>query len=88
MKPEQRPCHPAVIAEDTVGSVSICPGCGAVHMTLQHVTLRFAPDTFRVVANMLGVAQERINGISRKPPLPAGTDSQTPADRHHDLVLH
>lgn len=88
MKHDQRPCSPAVIVEDAVGSVSICPGCGAVHLSLQHITLRFAPDTFRVVTNMLGVAQERIDRMIRNQPVPDEAGSPTPADRQHGPIRH
>lgn len=88
MKQDQRPCSPAVIAEDVVGSVSVCPGCGAVHVSLQHVTLRLAPDAFRVVACMLGTAQERIDRAIRNGPAPDAAGGPIEEDRLRGLNLH
>jgi len=38
----------------------MCPDCGVVHISLQYFSVRFDLEAFRALAQMLGVAQARI----------------------------
>ena len=38
----------------------MCPDCGVVHISLQYFSVRFDLEAFRELAQMLGVAQARI----------------------------
>lgn len=54
--------HPVAASE--VGSVSLCPDCGVVHLSLQYVSMRFEPEAFRALVRMLGLAQNRLDRLS------------------------
>lgn len=58
MKHEE--CRPQLLAHTEVGKVSLCAGCGQVHLTLQFMTLRFEPEAFRSFVAMLGNAQHTL----------------------------
>ncbi len=56
-------CKHVGVAHSDIGDVAICPDCGVVHVSLQYVSMRFAPEAFRSLAHMLGVAQDRIDSF-------------------------
>jgi hypothetical protein len=58
-------CEHTGIASSTIGDVTVCTDCNIVHLTLSHVTLRFTPDAFRCLAELLGVAQGRLEQAFR-----------------------
>ncbi|MBI1891451.1 MAG: hypothetical protein HYS18_12445 [Burkholderiales bacterium] len=81
-------CKNAALAASPLGTVSICPACGVVHLSLQYVSMRFEPEAFRALTHMLAMAQARIDQL---PPLhhasneqfePAGTDG------HRHFKMH
>jgi hypothetical protein len=48
------------VAASEIGCVSLCAGCGVVHLQLQYLTLRLEPDAFHDLARLLAQAQARI----------------------------
>ena len=58
------PCHHVAIADNAVGQVSLCSGCGQVHLTLAHVSLRFTPEAFRALGDLAATAQFRLDHIA------------------------
>jgi hypothetical protein len=61
----QEPCQHISIAHGHAGHVTICPECNVVQVVLSHLSLRFTPDTFRDVAQMLGAAQARLDHVNQ-----------------------
>jgi hypothetical protein len=59
------PCHQLAIADNNVGHVSLCSGCGQVHLSLGHVSLRFTPEAFRALVDLTGTAQSRLDHIDQ-----------------------
>lgn len=55
------PCHQVAIADSKVGQVTLCAGCGNVHLGLSNVALRFSPEAFRALAELLETAQFRLD---------------------------
>jgi len=53
--------HATPVAASDVGCVSLCAGCGVVHLQLQCLTLRLEADAFRDLARLLAQAQARID---------------------------
>jgi hypothetical protein len=53
-------CHLAVAARSGIGMVSQCAGCGCVHLTLAHVTVRLTPEALVELSQLLAVAQRRV----------------------------
>ncbi len=58
-------CHHVQLADSHIGHVSICPDCGVVHLSLNHVTVRLSPEAFCALATMTGEAQLRLEYVSR-----------------------
>ncbi|MBC3917859.1 hypothetical protein H8L32_10275 [Undibacterium sp. CY18W] len=56
-------CQHLGLASSKVGEVMICPECGVVHLSLNHVSLRLDVEAFRVLAYMLAEAQLNIEGF-------------------------
>lgn len=54
-------CRCEHVASSPVGHVSLCPGCGQVHLTMQYMTVRFERGAFRALAAMIGEAQQRMD---------------------------
>lgn len=46
-------CHPRIVAENPLGAVAVCADCGHVHLTLQHLTVRFDPEAFLTLAALI-----------------------------------
>jgi hypothetical protein len=66
------------VAQSPLGSVTICPDCGVVHLVVSHVTLRFTSDAFGALEQLVTQAQARLAlGAPGLPVLPAA-----------DLALH
>jgi hypothetical protein len=59
------PCQHLAIADSNIGQVSICPDCSVLHVALSHVSLRFTPDAFRALAEMVGAAQARLDHVAQ-----------------------
>jgi hypothetical protein len=59
------PCQHMTVADSNIGHVSICPDCSVLHLSLSHVSLRFTPEAFRALAEMVGAAQARMEQVSR-----------------------
>lgn len=58
-------CNHVCIAQSGVGDVAICPDCGVVHVNLNYFSMRFEVNTFRMVAQMLAQAQNRIDSTAQ-----------------------
>jgi hypothetical protein len=56
-----QPCQHRTIAHGAIGHVSVCPDCSVLHLSIGHMSLRFAPDTFRALAVLLGDAQGKLD---------------------------
>ncbi|HEY0064956.1 MAG TPA: hypothetical protein VGC21_22750 [Telluria sp.] len=61
----ESPCQHLTIADSNIGQVSICPECSVLHLALSHVSLRFTPDAFRALAEMVTAAQTRLDQVSQ-----------------------
>ena len=59
------PCHQMTIADNKVGQVTLCAGCGNVHLGLSNVALRFSPEAFRALAELLETAQFRLDYVEQ-----------------------
>ena len=55
-------CQHRLLARSGVGGVTVCRGCGQVHLELQNLSLRFEAAGFRELAGMLAFAQQRLEG--------------------------
>jgi hypothetical protein len=55
-------CRTERLASSEVGHVTVCQGCGQVHLTLEYITLHFEGDAFRALVNMVSQAQSRLAG--------------------------
>jgi hypothetical protein len=49
-----------VISRSAIGAVALC-ACGHLHVNLEYLTLRFEPDAFRELLDMLTAAQHRLD---------------------------
>lgn len=54
-------CRCEQLASSPVGQIAVCHGCGQVHLTMHHTTVRFELDAFRALATMTREAQQRID---------------------------
>ncbi len=54
-------CRCELVTRSDVGHVTVCEGCGQVHLTLQYITLRFDAAAFRTLATMISQAQNRMD---------------------------
>ena len=57
---------PLHLASGGVGRVVAC-SCGNIHIDVEYVTLRFAPEAFAELAAMLSQAQRRLDGQRAMP---------------------
>lgn len=69
-------CRPLSLARGEVGEVTVCAGCGQVHVNLQYLTLRFEPAAFLALAAM---ADEARAGLERLAAAPAGATAAAAA---------
>jgi len=51
---------PRRLAESGVGRVTAC-ACGNIHFDVEYLTLRFVPEAFRELAEMLAFAQRTLD---------------------------
>jgi len=58
-------CRHLLLSQSDVGHVSICAGCGQVHVSLQFITLRLEPEAFRAMGNLLTEGQLRMDTLPR-----------------------
>lgn len=65
---------PRRLAESGVGRVVAC-SCGNIHFDVEYLTLRFVPEAFRELAEMLAGAQRALDN-GRPPPM---LGSESPA---------
>ncbi len=74
--PDAKPqCQHIELATSHIGHVQTCPDCGVIHLVLNHLTLRFAPDAFRELTYMLATAQIKLGDpMAALPPQPARDD--------------
>ena len=69
------------VARNDAGGVAIC-GCGVVTLSLQYLSLRFEPDAFRSLAELVMQAQHRLARCERL----ASTRPATDADDEEALA--
>ena len=64
-------CECDQLANSPVGQVTVCADCKQIHLTLQYLTVRFEPETFRMLAGMVAEAQQCLDsfgqGVSTPP---------------------
>ena len=65
-QPQSNSCQHLALASSKVGEVMICPECGVVHLSLNHVSLRFDVEAFRTLAYMLAEAQLNIESFDAR----------------------
>lgn len=53
-------CHLTVAARSGIGMVCQCAGCGCVHLTLAHVTVRLTPEALAELSQLLAQSRRRI----------------------------
>lgn len=68
--PQSSACQHLGIAHSDIGNVVICPECGVVRISMEHLSIRLAADTFRSLAQMLSDAQDRIDNFNLLPKVP------------------
>lgn len=73
-------CCPHSLARGEIGEVTVCAGCGQVHLNLQYLTLRFEPGAFLALAAMVDQAR---SGLERLASAPAAAATAAPAPRVH-----
>jgi len=79
-----QPCQHLAISESAIGDVSICPDCNVLHLSLSHVSLRFTPDAFRALTELIGAAQARLDQVARTSAAAAAVlDEKRPAAKLH-----
>lgn len=54
------PCRQLLVATSAAGHVTTCTDCGQVHLSLPSLTLRFDMHVFHELAQMLHIAQQRL----------------------------
>jgi hypothetical protein len=54
------PGRPETIGRSELGEVTLCGCCGNVHVALGFTTMRFEPEAFRELAQMVAQAQRRL----------------------------
>ena len=74
----QAHCQHIAVARNGAGHVAICPDCNVVHVELDCMTLRFTPETFSRIAELLASAQARLERA--RAPGSAVVVDETPAD--------
>ena len=72
-QPQSSSCQHLGIAHSDVGNVVLCPECGVVRISMEHMSIRLLPEVFRSLAHMLNVAQARIDNFNLLPQMPAET---------------
>lgn len=60
-----RECRCELLGSSEIGHVTVCQGCGQVHLNMQYMSLRFEVDAFRALAAMLGQAQRRLDCVRK-----------------------
>lgn len=56
-------CQHINLAQSEVGEVGICQECGVVHVSLQAMSVRFRISAFQELAQMLAVANARLDEL-------------------------
>jgi hypothetical protein len=64
-------CQCDHLASSPVGHVTMCANCGQVHLTLQYMTVRLELGVFKMVATMIGDAQQRMDILVKEPSVAA-----------------
>ncbi|MBI5571786.1 MAG: hypothetical protein HY914_17720 [Desulfomonile tiedjei] len=52
--------HTILASEDNFGNVSVCPG-GVVHVNLMHVSLKFLPQDFVRLCDLVAKAKQNLD---------------------------
>jgi hypothetical protein len=73
-------CQHTGIANSSIGDVSVCTDCNIVLLTLSHMTLRFTPEAFRCLAQLLNLSQGRLDQACQAA---EGAGAQTPPSVIH-----
>lgn len=63
-------CQPQHLASSPLGSISSCPHCAAIHLTLGQVTLRLSPEAFRDLGHLMAQAQASLASEAPKAAAP------------------
>lgn len=82
------PCQHIGIAHNAMGNVVICPDCGVVRISLEYLTIRLAPEAFRALAQMLNVAQDRIDNFNLGPQMQSEVTHSNPVSTSSTEKIH
>ena len=69
--PQSSSCQHLGIAHSDIGNVVLCPECGVVRISMEHMSIRLGPEAFRSLAHMLNAAQAKIDNFNLLPQMPA-----------------
>ena len=58
-------CQHIALARGDNGHVAICPECNVIQVVLSHLSVRFSPEAFRDLAQMVGTAQARLDHVQQ-----------------------
>ncbi len=86
--PQSNSCQHLGLASSKVGEVMICPECGVVHLSLNHVSLRFDIEAFRTLAYMLAEAQLNIESFDARLQKPQETTGGAAFDSQRGKKMH
>lgn len=79
-KPQSEPCKHVGLAHSAVGTIAVCPDCGVIHLSLHYLSLRFEPEAFRELTNMLAAAQMRLDRFKQTRGIAALPESENCSD--------
>lgn len=57
-------CETCQLAKSGVGTVTVCPSCGVVHLCLQYLSLRFRTDAFQELVHLLAEAHINLGRLT------------------------
>lgn len=66
----------------------MCPDCGVVHVSLQYFSMRLDVEAFRALAQMLGIAQARIERSAQPLPTPGETHELMHSEGPPEGLVH
>lgn len=61
--PRAPACLHQPLAESPLGSVSICPDCGVVQLTMDAVSVRLDMEAFHLATQMMVQARSRVHAL-------------------------
>lgn len=81
-------CKSCCLAESGIGTVTICPDCGVVQLSLQHVSMRLQTGDFQELVCMLGEAQVNLARLVEDILVSSGQSNATDQFGAASMKLH